>query len=421
MPVAPCPFGTWLGTGQRRSSATTASENGGHACFAHSPKSRSVSDAERRAELGVDPQERARAAEVAERARRDGVAHPVARLRVAQLEAEAPVVRRHPAVVGQHAVEPRERDRRRLGERLRRDHASARAARARAAAGRRAGPTSRRPAPRAARSPPCRAARAPPRAGTRRTASRRRRPRAPRAPRSPRSSRCAAHRAGAIAAPPDSNGSPEACASRCRTVEPAGPAGSSRSTTPSSAATSTASAVASFVTEAQRKTRSASPCVATTPSARTTPAAACGAGHSSIRRKRLHGARCYAHGAPPHQLGHALGAHDRLLARRAGGRPRPRQRHRAGHGRRLRPAGRPVRPGPPLPGDHRRGARRGGRVRRRRRAHAHLRHRRRVHRAVGRAHGEVFGEIRPATTGVVVQLLDPRWLVEIEAEAIVTE
>jgi enamine deaminase RidA (YjgF/YER057c/UK114 family) len=40
--------------------------------------------------------------------------------------------------------------------------------------------------------------------------------------------------------------------------------------------------------------------------------------------------------------------------------------------------------------------------------------------AVGRAHGEVFGEIRPATTGVVVGLLDPRWLVEIEADAIVT-
>jgi enamine deaminase RidA (YjgF/YER057c/UK114 family) len=39
---------------------------------------------------------------------------------------------------------------------------------------------------------------------------------------------------------------------------------------------------------------------------------------------------------------------------------------------------------------------------------------------VGRAHGEVFGEIRPALTGVVVQLLDPRWLVEIEAYAIVT-
>jgi len=40
--------------------------------------------------------------------------------------------------------------------------------------------------------------------------------------------------------------------------------------------------------------------------------------------------------------------------------------------------------------------------------------------AVGRAHGEVFGEVRPAATGVVVAaLLDPRWLVEIEADAII--
>ena len=37
---------------------------------------------------------------------------------------------------------------------------------------------------------------------------------------------------------------------------------------------------------------------------------------------------------------------------------------------------------------------------------------------VGRAHREAFGTARPATTGIVVQLLDPRWLVEIEAEAI---
>jgi enamine deaminase RidA (YjgF/YER057c/UK114 family) len=36
---------------------------------------------------------------------------------------------------------------------------------------------------------------------------------------------------------------------------------------------------------------------------------------------------------------------------------------------------------------------------------------------VGRAHGDAFGKARPATTGVVVGLLDPRWLVEIEAEA----
>ncbi len=39
--------------------------------------------------------------------------------------------------------------------------------------------------------------------------------------------------------------------------------------------------------------------------------------------------------------------------------------------------------------------------------------------AVGRAHREAFGKARPATTGVVVDLLDPRWLVEIEAEAVV--
>ena len=38
---------------------------------------------------------------------------------------------------------------------------------------------------------------------------------------------------------------------------------------------------------------------------------------------------------------------------------------------------------------------------------------------VGRAHGEVFGEVRPATSAiVVVGLLDPRWLVEIEADAL---
>lgn len=40
--------------------------------------------------------------------------------------------------------------------------------------------------------------------------------------------------------------------------------------------------------------------------------------------------------------------------------------------------------------------------------------------AVGRAHGQVFGGVRPASTMVIVAgLLDPRWLVEIEAEAVV--
>jgi enamine deaminase RidA (YjgF/YER057c/UK114 family) len=40
--------------------------------------------------------------------------------------------------------------------------------------------------------------------------------------------------------------------------------------------------------------------------------------------------------------------------------------------------------------------------------------------AVGRAHGEVFGAIRPAATMVeVVRLIDPRMLVEIEADAVI--
>jgi enamine deaminase RidA (YjgF/YER057c/UK114 family) len=37
---------------------------------------------------------------------------------------------------------------------------------------------------------------------------------------------------------------------------------------------------------------------------------------------------------------------------------------------------------------------------------------------VMRAHGELFGDARPACTALVLQLLDPRWLVEIEVDAI---
>lgn len=40
--------------------------------------------------------------------------------------------------------------------------------------------------------------------------------------------------------------------------------------------------------------------------------------------------------------------------------------------------------------------------------------------AVGRAHGTVFGDVRPAATMIVVAaLLQPEWKVEIEAEAVI--
>ena len=43
-------------------------------------------------------------------------------------------------------------------------------------------------------------------------------------------------------------------------------------------------------------------------------------------------------------------------------------------------------------------------------------------REVGRAHGEVFGDVRPASTVVVVTgFIDPRWIVEMEADAIVPQ
>ena len=39
---------------------------------------------------------------------------------------------------------------------------------------------------------------------------------------------------------------------------------------------------------------------------------------------------------------------------------------------------------------------------------------------IGRVHGEVFADVRPASTmAVVAALVDPQWLVEIEADAIV--
>lgn len=42
--------------------------------------------------------------------------------------------------------------------------------------------------------------------------------------------------------------------------------------------------------------------------------------------------------------------------------------------------------------------------------------------AIGAVHGEVFGDVRPASTMVVVAgLLDPRWKVEVELDAVVAD
>src|SRR6476620_6105572 len=165
-----------------------------------------------------------------------------------------------------------------------------------------------------------------------------------------------------------SNGSPEAWASRWRTVDPDGPAASSRSSTPSSAATSTASAVTGFESEASRTARVVSPHIAMFPAALVTPAAANGTSQASIWCRASTPGDTTVLGSPPREWAFAVRARRGLLASRGRGRPRARRRNFADPLGRHASARRRLRPGRPLPTNHRRGARA-------RRAHEHLRHR----------------------------------------------
>ena len=169
-----------------------------------------------------------------------------------------------------------------------------------------------------------------------------------------------------------SNGSPEAWASRCLTVDPGGPAASSSSTIPSSAATSTATAEASFVTDAQANGRSSSPYAA---SVRPVTATATWVqGHpSTCRRASISSTlpRWIVSTSPP-----ALPSRTaRLLARRPRRPPGVGLGHGADHAGRRRSAPGHIRPGARVPGDHRPRARRGRRKPRRRRPHPDLRRR----------------------------------------------
>src|SRR3954451_8674246 len=224
-------------------------------------------------------------------------------------------------------------------------------------------------------------------------------------------------RPGSAIGAPASNGSPEACESRWRKVAPGGPAGSSRSTRPSSAATSMATAVASFVTDAQANECSSSPRDAST--APVTQAATRSHGHPSTWRSAS-----------------TMGQTRRMERQRISSGAAFEER--VGYSRAVRVGEQVWVSGTAaiMPGDADppTGAYDQARVclaiieRALSEAGSSLDDvvRTRIYVTdpasiddVGRAHGEAFATARPATTGIVTQLLDPRWLVEIEAEAVI--
>ena len=200
-----------------------------------------------------------------ERRRAVAVRHPVRRLRAVDLEARGPSrTDRSARCPGPpRAGQETRRSRRPAASRTTRRPAAGTPARTRT------GPRGFRAAPRTAGQrascPTCPADRGAIRPGPTRTAGPHAPSPVPRAGHTPGSNRSGAGRVWR-AAGPASNPSPDACASRWRTVAPGGPAGSSRSIDPRSAAARTTSAVSGFVTEAQANPRPGSPRRARTPS-----------------------------------------------------------------------------------------------------------------------------------------------------------
>ena len=175
--------------------------NGGQASIAHGPKARSVSATQAAPASGSTHRNVPDCPKCPKVRGEDEVARPVRGLAVPDLEAEAPVVGLLVSVTRQHALEPGEDHRGRLGERPCATAAAARAVRRRNGTGRRR--WRRRPwrASPAARSPSCPAARAPPRAGTAGRGSRwpwRCGRRAPRNPRWSRAGGCPGAAIGAV-------------------------------------------------------------------------------------------------------------------------------------------------------------------------------------------------------------------------------
>ena len=162
---------------------------------------------------------------------------------------------------------------------------------------------------------------------------------------------------GAIGSAP-SNGSPEACASRCRTVDPGGPAGSSRSRTPSSAATSDASAATGFETDARRTLRAVSPWVSALPVGQDDAGCRERHGPALDLAKRPHaGQYCRVMERRQHLGPLAVRGDHGLLPRGRRRQPRPRGRDGADHKGRVAAAAGRVRADQALPRHRARGAR----------------------------------------------------------------